>query len=442
MLRISFLSLALTSILCQAQITITSSHMPKANDKIEYSVASPIGIDVSKTGTNVSWDYSDLTSISDGIEEYKPSYTTPYIINFGFTAIGLKLRDTLGFSSFQLKNIYNFYQNSSGSYKDVGIGFQFSAIPIPQSGKHTDPDEIFVFPLQYGDKDSTTFDVEVPISAGIKLGSFFRKGNRVTTVDGWGTITTPYGKDIPCIRVKSVIEEMDSIKVTSPSLNFSRRSTRVEYKWLSTSEKIPVLMVTGIQVQGQFSPSNVQYRNDRSKAEPITVDFSADKTSPKVGDVIQMTNQSIGNSLTYNWTLSPTTGFIFVNGTSNTSENPTLVFQDTGYYSVTLTANDGSNSESETKTNYIHVRSKNSSIEKLFVDFNVYPNPTQGDISVNYPSTLKNAQISITNTCGEVCYEKEIEEGGRTEIKNLAPGLYQITLKSEGSYTTKRIMVN
>ena len=143
MLRISFLSLVLFALSCEAQITITNSHMPKANDKIEFSTASPIGIDVSKTGANVKWDYTDLTSVSDGIEEYKPSYTTPYIINFGFSALGLKLRDTLGFSSFQLKNIYNFYQNSSGSYKDVGIGFQFAAIPIPQAGKHTDPDEIF-----------------------------------------------------------------------------------------------------------------------------------------------------------------------------------------------------------------------------------------------------------------------------------------------------------
>lgn len=440
MLRISIFILMMSAASVYAQITINKDHMPSSGDEIEYSTASPIGVDVKKTGPDVSWDYTKITNTGDAIEEYKSSLRTPYIFSFGFTAFGKKLQDTIGFSSFQFKNIYNFYRNTNASFTDVGIGFQFAALPLPQTGKHSDPDEIYVFPLEYGDKDSTTFDVEVPISAGIKIGSFFRSGNRVTTVDGWGTISTPYAKNVSCIRVKSIITELDSIQVSSASINFGQTITRIEYKWLSTTEKIPLLTITGNEILGNFTPTVVQYRNEWSTVTPFVVDFESDKVSPKQGVVVSLSNKTDAENLSYEWSVSPNAGFIYVNGTSETEENPKIVFQDTGWYSITLAASDKNGSKEITKENYIHVRDRNSTVEQINIGaFSIYPNPTSSHVFVHPIDQNETYSIRIFSLTGkEILQQNGL---GKTEISLPdGHGMYVLQIGSHGVVQTIRIL--
>ncbi|MFT5723470.1 MAG: PKD repeat protein [Bacteroidia bacterium] len=432
MLRISFLFLLLSAATVYGQITINKNHMPGSGDNIEFSTAVPANINISKTGADVTWDYTKLINLGDGVEAYITSLRTPYLLSFGFTTFGKKLIDTIGFSQFQFKNIYSFYQNSNASYRDVGMGFQFAALPLPQTGKHTDPDEIYVFPLEFGDKDSTTFNIEVPISLVIKIGSFFRVGNRVTTVDGWGKISTPYAKNIDCIRVKSVITELDSIKVSTPALNFGQTVTRIEYKWLSTTEKIPLLTITGNVLLGNFVASSVQYRNEWSNVEPITVDFESDRVSPKQGVVVSLTNKSVGDNLTYNWSLTPTTGFKYVNGTSETAENPTLVFQDTGWYSVSLKAADKNGDNNLTKLNYIHVRDKNSSISNLnAVGLNVYPNPTSDYVTIVNNDPHASMLVELIDLTGKTVLQQTGSNQLTLTLSQQTAGIYMLRVTSE-----------
>ena len=442
MLRISILLLSMSSGYVFGQISINKSNMPSSGLTVEYSTARPTNIDVSKTGADVTWDYTKIVNVDDAKEEYISSLKTPYILSFGFTTFGKKMTDTIGFGDFQFKNIYNFYQSSNASYRDVGMGFQFAALPLPQTGKHTDPDEIYVFPLEYGDVDSTTFDVEVPISAGIKIGSFYRTGTRVTTVDGWGTISTPYKSNVPCLRVKSVITELDSIRVTTPSINFGQTITRIEYKWLSTTEKIPMLTITGNVIAGTFTATSVQYRNEWSSVTPITVDFESDKVSPKQGAVVSFTNKSDGVDLSYTWSLSPSTGFIFVNGTSANHENPKIVFQDTGWYDVTLTATGNNGSKAETKSRYIHVLDKNSSVDLLSENsILVFPNPTSDVIHVNL-SNSDETRLKLTSADGQEVYKITFIDDTTIPVMNVSPGLYLLHLQNETGVITRRVIVH
>lgn len=442
MLRNSILIFLMSAGTAFGQITINKNHMPGSGDAIEYSTAQTTNVDVDKTGADVAWDYTGLINTSDAVESYISSLQTPYLLSFGFTSFGTKLIDTIGFSSFQLKNIYNFYQNTNATYRDVGIGFQFAALPIPQTGKHSDPDEIYVFPLEYGDKDSTTFDVEVPISAGIKLGSFFRTGTRVSEVDGWGTISTPYAKDVSCIRIKSVITELDSIRVTTPAINFGQTVSRVEYKWLSTTEKIPMLTITGTVVAGNFIASAVRYRNEWSSVSPISVDFESDKVSPKQGVVVSLTNKSVGDNLTYTWSLSPATGFIYVNGTSETDENPKLVFQDTGWYDITLTATDKNGSKAETKSNYIHVLDKNSTIATISQsDLLVFPNPSDDFIQVSLIG-YGNSQLMLNDIDGQLIYKTTFTNNTTIPVAKMASGIYMLHIQTEEGVVTRRVIID
>ena len=274
-------SILLASIIlgwCEAksQITITSSHMPSANDTIRYStVLTAAGVDFKTTGENKVWDFTKLNSSSQDVYQYKNSTNTPYVINFGFTSIGLKLADSLGGGQMGLKDVCTLFKKSTTKWEAVGIGFQLSALPFPQAGKHTNTDEIYQFPLNYKDKDSATFSLKVPLTAVIvNIGNYFQDGNRVNTVDGWGKISTPYKSNIDCIRIKSVINEKDSIAVAitgQAPINFAFPNNRVEYKWLSTSEKIPMLEVSGTQIGNTFTPTQIRYRDNYKTTTNVNV---------------------------------------------------------------------------------------------------------------------------------------------------------------------------
>jgi hypothetical protein len=264
---ILLVSIFLGSHTANCQISITSAHMPSANDTIRYSaVLTATGVDFKTTGENKVWDFTSLSSTSQDVYQFKNSTNTPYVINFGFSSIGLKLADSLGGGQMGLKDVYTFFKKSTTKWEAVGIGFQLGALPFPQAGKHTNTDEIYQFPLNYKDKDSATFSLKVPLTAVVvSIGNYFQDGNRVNSVDGWGKISTPYKSNVDCIRIKSVITENDSIAVAitgQAPINFAFPNNRVEYKWLSTTEKIPMLEVSGTQIGNTFTPTQIRYRDN------------------------------------------------------------------------------------------------------------------------------------------------------------------------------------
>lgn len=88
-------------------------------------------------------------------------------------------------------------------------------------------------------------------------------------------------------------------------------------------------------------------------------DFSADKTSLCAGGQVQFSDESFNAVTGWNWT--------FQGGTpaSSTVQNPSVTYSTPGLYEVTLTATDGSNTQSETKTAYIRVLPGASSVPLL-----------------------------------------------------------------------------
>jgi hypothetical protein len=257
-----------------AQITITKNDMPSVKDTIRYSVVAPVlsGIDVNNTGTNQNWDFTGLKMISQGVYEYRSALTTPYIFQF-FGAMGLKIADTLGFGSMSITKVYAFYQNNSNNYIQKGYGFSIvipgTSIPLPLKGEYTKSDHIFNFPLDYDDSTSNDFNLVIPVGTPpFQLGEFIRSGTRTTVVDGWGKISTPYDSDIDCIRVKSVYDSRDSMAITTPPLNIGIPTKTIEYKWLSNTEKIPILEVIGTEVANNFVIQSIRFRDNFRTNDP------------------------------------------------------------------------------------------------------------------------------------------------------------------------------
>ena len=82
---------------------------------------------------------------------------------------------------------------------------------------------------------------------------------------------------------------------------------------------------------------------------PIVADFSANDTTPAVGDFVTFTDLSTGDPTEWSW--------LFENGTPATSilQNPVIQYNTIGNYDVSLTASKLDSSDSITKTDYIEV---------------------------------------------------------------------------------------
>ncbi|MGD1846528.1 MAG: T9SS type A sorting domain-containing protein [Salibacteraceae bacterium] len=235
-----------------AQITITSNEMPLSGDTLRFSRADPNSVDVVPTGPNFTWNFNTLTPINQGIDEYESSSSTPYAFFF-FNTYGLKIADTVGIGAFSLTNVYSFFKSTNGAFTAEGSGLSYNGLPIPAN--YSDEDEIFSLPLDFNDFDSTTYAVSFSLTTILNL---VQQGSRVNEVDGWGTITTPYGT-FDCLRVKSTLFERDSISIHGIGTSFP--VTRQEYRWVTLNERFPILEVTGTLAAGNFVAAQVRYRD-------------------------------------------------------------------------------------------------------------------------------------------------------------------------------------
>ncbi len=92
--------------------------------------------------------------------------------------------------------------------------------------------------------------------------------------------------------------------------------------------------------------------------DPPVANFSASNTSPAQNSQVNFTDQSSNNPTSWSWSFSPST-VTYLNSTTSSTRNPQVSFNQTGYYTVTLTATNAYGSDLETKTNYINVISCN-----------------------------------------------------------------------------------
>lgn len=259
-----------TGMLCaQSPITLSNTNMPSNNDTLRYSSAqlSSVG-NYTQTGTNYNWNFSSLVPVSQGIREFKSPLSTPYAIFFlSFTGSAEKVADTLLNVPplVTLTNYYLFYKKSTSNpnaYLADGAGLSISGIPLPSY--YTDKDEIYNFPMTYPKYDSTTFRFSTPSTTATPF-VYSSTGSRATRVDGWGTITTPFGT-APCLRLVSNVYAKDSIKTSLISIPFTN-NTR-SYQWLTNAQvngknvRIPMLEVSGTVFNGTFTPTQVRYRDN------------------------------------------------------------------------------------------------------------------------------------------------------------------------------------
>jgi hypothetical protein len=253
-----------------SQITITAADMPVANDTFVYSNMAITGTAISPadSGANTSWSYN-LTPSSQGMDIYMTTAEVSTILSFTLPAdiYGYKVADSfpgivntllkLAAPNITITNLYTFFEKIDIPSAYVASAFAASINTIPVGTNYTNPDVWYIFPLTYGSSDSNNYSLPINIPS---TGGITETGYRKTTVDGWGTITTPYyTTPVNCIRVRSEIHEIDSLSFGGTTLGFPRNS--VEYKWLVNEDHFPALWVVSNVIGGTEVISSIKYRD-------------------------------------------------------------------------------------------------------------------------------------------------------------------------------------
>lgn len=281
------------------QVTIVRNDLPIINDTVRITNTDISGIDYTQTGANFAWNFSQLPARGEEIMEYKAALQTDYRLYFlGLTYFGLKGGD-LTIGGYGLKDIYNFYEIDNSKYGIKGIGVKFQDAPL--AAVYSKLDKIFSLPLRFGQKDSNqyAFKVEIP-----SLGTYKGDGVRVTEVDGWGDITTPYGT-FPCLRTKSVVNGTDSIIATvfGFEVKLGLPVAKVEYQWWAKGQKSPVMSVEGRTVGSNFIPVKTYYRGTEIniptsvQSPQLSLEWNMYPVNGQKGWNISIPNEYLGSDL-------------------------------------------------------------------------------------------------------------------------------------------------
>jgi hypothetical protein len=223
------------------QIVINQSDMPEPGDTLRASLTVNTGAwDFSQSGSDFTWDFQDLSPLSQSVASYATVTSTPfaYQLFFLFTSnLALEEPEFDQFQGFEVTDAYRFFNNGGSSYREVGLAFTLNGLPLPTV--YDEPDIVYQFPTQEGQVDSSlsNFSFNIP-----GLGYYGGWKKRKNTVDGWGTLTTPYGS-FETLRIKAEIQQYDSLYIDSLGLGIPIYQEQTEYKWLGEGMGIPLLAV-------------------------------------------------------------------------------------------------------------------------------------------------------------------------------------------------------
>ena len=229
-----------------AQITIDQNDLPSPGDTIRVSnaVLDP-SLDYATSGPNSIWDFSNIQWSTQEVDSFVNVNSTGIVYSVVFVDISFNPNRAnvaeLGLIAppvplVTITDAIGFYYKTSSIYEQAGYGADLNGVPtaVPFDNR----DVFYNLPLNYGDIDSSDSNYSASIPG---IGFYAHEQKRVNEVDGWGIVTTPYGT-FDAIRVKSTITGRDSVFVSSTGLGFAFDTPiATEYKWLSSSMKIPVL---------------------------------------------------------------------------------------------------------------------------------------------------------------------------------------------------------
>lgn len=282
-----FALLFLTPTLLFSQITVTADDFANANDTVRMSNTTDISIDISTTGPNQTWDYSYLTFDSQLRRDFEPATGLPLLINFVFGPLAptnykasyflpstdLPIDQFGTMLPVTIEDLVQYSKKTADSITLLGLSMSVNGNGIPVRSDTIETR--YTFPMNYGDvhnsRGYTKLDMN-PIYDAI----WIQHRQRLTEVDGWGSVTTPYGT-FDALRVKHTINETDSVRI-----EFMGNQTWIPipvpeshiYEWIANDELDAVLRVVTSMVGGNETVTSIEYKDFNLTASLKEIELS------------------------------------------------------------------------------------------------------------------------------------------------------------------------
>jgi len=427
--------LGLTLLPMQAQSSYTAANYAAIGDSFYFTSASNLGLDFETTGTNYNWDFGTLTGTSQSQLVYRNPSTTGFFWAFLFNTVNTNLSSTdnasrslNAFGQFiGITNSNDYFKKSTTDLKQVGSAYKidYNGLQVPVTNQYSDPDVIYHFPLQYSNTDSDNAAFTINISGLLYQDTTIERGN---SVDGWGSLTTPYGTFANVLRVQTNLIQNDTIALAGNGLPRSIRTTR-EFKWFDPAKKQPVMTVTQSNNAGTWTTTNVVYL-DNQRDFQTTALFAYSPLNPTAGATVYFQNLS-QNATTYSWDFNDPSS-----GSSNTStdEFPSHVFAADGVYQVQLTASNGTYTNTVTIPVVIGMLATNQFLTDNAVV--LYPNPFQSQIKSNQKE--QGTHYTVINSLGQMIYQGANLE--QQDFSSLNSGIYVVLVRKDQKVVQYKMM--
>jgi len=273
-MKLRLLLLVLLPTTLFSQITITSADFATADDTVRISKATDNSIDITTTGNDQTWDYSYLTFDSQLRRDYTPATGLPLLLNFVFGPMAsnnyratyflpstdLPIDQLGNFLPVTISDLVQYTKKTNDSITSIGLSASINGNGIPI--KSDTIETRYKFPMNFGDaynsRGYTKLDMN-PIFDAVWL----QYRQRSSEVDGWGSITTPYGT-FDALRIKHTITETDSIR-----LEILGNQTWIPipvpksyiYEWFTNGEKDALLRIVTSEVGGNENVTSIEYRD-------------------------------------------------------------------------------------------------------------------------------------------------------------------------------------
>ena len=244
--------------------------MPVTGDTLRLSRGIGVGLNFQQTGPNQTWDFSTLTPLSQRVAEFLDPVSAGGLAAFTFGPFGganratvstptqLPLDSVPGGAGLMLTDLRAYFRKQAADYRQVGFSAAINGLAVPVTFATGQQDIIYRFPLSFAspmDSSHSYFEADIPNTAFLS-----QDQNRVNQVDGWGSLTTPFGT-FNTVRVRTRLDAFDSLSISGQPPIALQLPTRYEYKWLANGQHVPLLAINTAVVGGNETVTSVEYRD-------------------------------------------------------------------------------------------------------------------------------------------------------------------------------------
>ncbi len=206
-----------------------------------------------------------------------------------------------------------------------------------------------------------------PSTAWVSMGQYNAYGVYETT-DG-GSNWTDISSGLPQIPVMCVIQNRQN---TSQTELYAGTDLGVYVKigsggWTAFNNGLPNVVVNELEIYYNDSQSNLSRLRAATRGRglweselysppnsPPVADFTINDTTPAVGQKVIFTDLSSNQPTSWKWSFSPST-ISYSGGTTASSQNPQVIFNADGAYTVQLIASNAYGNDTAIKTGYVSV---------------------------------------------------------------------------------------